>query len=599
MRPYSVSPPGAGWERSGGLSSACSLELVTEAGSCERIESPAPKAPVWIACPERKSETRGVITNKRSAFTANLQRHGISISSTKLNLFLETSINSTATCVFSRYNFKCPDKENNVTKSYLSAAAWTLAILTALLSPARTSAEHEHSSNSGSHQDEPWLRHQKHQQEQQQSLLRRQQRESELKTQEEQAHRAQEAARAAERAARAQQEEKNRIAREAAQNALATSRMQQEQKDRQAKESAQKAQRAAHMQRERRDRLAEEAARNAHIQQEIKDNQAKEAARNAHIQQEIKDHQAKEAAENAFEQSERVRKEQAHRAAHDGRVRQAEAIEQQKLAIERQKETQEQQLKQQANFAAQPFAQGVVRPFQPPPVGPHTIPLDKAMMMPALEEGITAEEREHAIQVENNLRRHLLALQVPPATFSQVQSNVLNRFLSNYQTNIMGQAVNFNPQDTYVSAIPSYEYPAWWHPSPGWIFANGFTLGGLINVGMDWLRWGWHPYYGPPPEGFICAADYVPTPAIYYPAYGLWRIAGVNGWASAGPGAEYTGPISVEILEHRKITVQDPFSGQNVNRLVNVPYLYNAFYFPEFQRWGFMNRHGNFVLLSI
>ena len=73
-------------------------------------------------------------------------------------------------------------------------------------------------------------------------------------------------------------------------------------------------------------------------------------------------------------------------------------------------------------------------------------------------------------------------------------------------------------------------------------------LGSLAN-GLDWLRWGWHPYYGPLPDGFV-ATDYVPTPWIYFPAYGLWRQPGIMGWAPSGPPFNYSGPISVEVSNH-------------------------------------------------
>jgi len=218
--------------------------------------------------------------------------------------------------------------------------------------------------------------------------------------------------------------------------------------------------------------------------------------------------------------------------------------------------------------------------------------------MPVLDAAVTEEERAHADQVEQCLREHLVALPSPPPDYAQVQSNVLNTFLGNYQTNVLGQSVTFNPQDTYVTTVPTYEYPTWWHPAPGWIFSNGFTLGGAVNVGLDWLRWGWHPYYGPPPDGFVCAANYVPTPVIYFPAYGLWRVAGISGWASSGPSVDYTGPISVEVLEHRKATILDPYTGRNVTKIINVPYLYNGFYFPEYGRWGYTNRHGYFILIN-
>ena len=97
----------------------------------------------------------------------------------------------------------------------------------------------------------------------------------------------------------------------------------------------------------------------------------------------------------------------------------------------------------------------------------------------------------------------------------------------------------------------------------------------------------------------MCADDFVPTPYIYFPAYGLWRIAGAPGWAAEGPDLDYTGPITVEMLEHRRLAVTDPYTGRTINRVINVPYFYNAFFFPEYGRWGYVNRHGYFILLNI
>ncbi|HEY9758172.1 MAG TPA: hypothetical protein V6C97_23605 [Oculatellaceae cyanobacterium] len=103
---------------------------------------------------------------------------------------------------------------------------------------------------------------------------------------------------------------------------------------------------------------------------------------------------------------------------------------------------------------------------------------------------------------------------------------------------------------------------------------------------MDWLRCGWHPYYGPPPDGFLCASDYIPTTWIYFPAYGLWQQPGVYSWAPSGPPFEYTGPITVEVLEPRHVHVRDPYTGWERTQVMNVVYLYKAFYDEEYEHWG-------------
>lgn len=240
------------------------------------------------------------------------------------------------------------------------------------------------------------------------------------------------------------------------------------------------------------------------------------------------------------------------------------------------------------------------RPIQPRAFTGKSVPIGKAISMPVLEQNVSAAERQHAQTVTQNLQRHLIA--VPgghaPSNFSQIRSASVNSYLNNYPSFINNRRLIINRQNTFINNVPQYEYPYWWHPSAGWCFSNSFTLGSLVN-GLDWLRWGWHPYYGPLPDGFVCATDYVPTPWIYFPAYGLWRQPGIMGWAPSGPPFNYSGPISVEVLEPRHVSVNDPYTGMVTTRIINVPYFYNAYFNPQDERWGYTNRHGYFVLLNL
>ena len=129
--------------------------------------------------------------------------------------------------------------------------------------------------------------------------------------------------------------------------------------------------------------------------------------------------------------------------------------------------------------------------------------------------------------------------------------------------------------------------------------ASGFTFGNSIQADLNWLRWGWHPYYGPQPDGFVCARDYAPTPWIYIPAYGTWRQPGINAYVPYGPPEDYTGPISVEVFEPRQVNVSVPFGGWMPQQVINAVYFYNAYYFPEAGRYGYMNRHGNWIWLNL
>jgi hypothetical protein len=111
-----------------------------------------------------------------------------------------------------------------------------------------------------------------------------------------------------------------------------------------------------------------------------------------------------------------------------------------------------------------------------------------------------------------------------------------------------------------------------------------------MNIGMDWLGFGWQPYYGDSPDGFICARDYIPTPWMYESATNQWTQPGLFTYVNEGPNLDYTGPITVEVIEQ--------FRGRR-GRIINVPYLYDAFYYPDVGRWGYATRQGYFIWLNV
>ncbi|MGH2506165.1 MAG: hypothetical protein ACRDHZ_01885, partial [Ktedonobacteraceae bacterium] len=242
-----------------------------------------------------------------------------------------------------------------------------------------------------------------------------------------------------------------------------------------------------------------------------------------------------------------------------------------------------------------------IRPVSPRPFNVPQVRLDKAVAMPVLEQNISDEEREHANLVNQNLAAHLYAVAAnqAPQTFGEMQNYWHNAYFNKYPVVWNNQTAYLTPQNCFVNVVQPNMYPYWYNPQPGWQYCNGFSLGNMTNVAANWLGFGWHPYYGPRPEGFVCATNYFPTLWTYVPAYGLWRVAGEQGWAPSGPPYDYSGPISVEVWEPRHVSVRDPYTGWATKRVVNVLYMYNAFFFPNMERWGYTNRHGYFVWLNL
>ncbi|MBU6453314.1 MAG: hypothetical protein KGS72_16140 [Cyanobacteria bacterium REEB67] len=229
------------------------------------------------------------------------------------------------------------------------------------------------------------------------------------------------------------------------------------------------------------------------------------------------------------------------------------------------------------------------------------VPLAKAIAMPILAPNARPEDREHLDQVQRNLQAHLIAVSEAdqPSNIIRMRDFAREQYFNNYQATIANQQYVINRQNTFINALEQNQWPVWYQPQPGYQFSNGFTFGDTLRADLNWLRWGWHPYYGPRPEGFVCARDYVPTPWIYIPAYGTWRQPGINAYVPYGPPFDYTGPISVEVFEPRSVNVGLPFGAFLPQQVVNVVYFYNAYYFPEFERYGYMNRHGNWIWLNL
>ncbi len=231
------------------------------------------------------------------------------------------------------------------------------------------------------------------------------------------------------------------------------------------------------------------------------------------------------------------------------------------------------------------------RPSTLPPLGLHNVPLQKAFPIPDFTHA-TSNQREHARNAEQNLRAHLIAVPMnqAPKNYAHIRNNQLSTYYNNYSVFVNNQQYSINRQNThYYPVQPSY-YPEWYQPNNNWVFSNGFTLGNAINIGLEWLGFGWQPYYGAAPVGFICNRDYMPTPWMYDAMTNQWRQPGLYTYMSEGPDSEYTGPITVEVIEQ----VRD-----RRGRIINVPYLYNAFYYPEFGRWGYENRQGYFIWLDV
>jgi hypothetical protein len=90
---------------------------------------------------------------------------------------------------------------------------------------------------------------------------------------------------------------------------------------------------------------------------------------------------------------------------------------------------------------------------------------------------------------------------------------------------------------------------------------------------------------------------YVPTPWMYVPWQNQWRQPGMMGWAPGGPPPEYTMPITVQAVEPTQITMLNAV-GMPVVQTINQVFMYNAYYYPRWGRWGYLNRHGYFIWVN-
>jgi hypothetical protein len=221
-----------------------------------------------------------------------------------------------------------------------------------------------------------------------------------------------------------------------------------------------------------------------------------------------------------------------------------------------------------------------------------SVPLQTAFSIPDFARSATSNQRGHARIATQNMRTHLIAVPFSraPRDYSRIRTAQMSSYYNNYQIYVNDQPYYINRQNTQYYPVGQSNYPDWYQPNSNWVFSNGFSLGNIIRVGMDWLGFGWQPYYGEAPVGFICARDYMPTPWMYEPATNQWRQPGLYTYVSVGPDYEYTGPITVEVIE--------AFRGRH-GRITNVLYLYNAFYYPEEDRWGYVNRQGYFIWVDV
>jgi hypothetical protein len=378
------------------------------------------------------------------------------------------------------------------------------------------------------------------------------------------------------------------------------------------KQQEQQRNQAAQMQKEQQEQQRNQAAQMQKEQQEQQRNQAAQMQKEQGQQRNQSAQMQKEQQEQQRNQAAQMQREQEHNRQPNqvvgnmnermpGAQRQPGESAQQAAQQAEQREGREERGGTQIAAQGQHMNPGAsfVRAAKPRAITAGVIPTAKAVSMPVLEPGATAQEQQHAAAATKNLQRHLIAVPAnqAPQNGAGIRNSTVNNYFNNYRATVNNRQISINRQNTNFYNVPPTQFPQWWQPDAGWTYSNGFTIGSL-PCNSDWLGYGWHPYWGPPPDGFVCESDYVPTPWFYIPAAGLWRQPGVMGYADYGPPYDYEGPITVEVMEPRHVHVRDPFTGWTNDRVINVVYFYNAYYYPEFERYGYMNRHGYFIWLN-
>jgi len=358
---------------------------------------------------------------------------------------------------------------------------------------------------------------------------------------------------------------------------------QQEQRDQQAAQ-----QKAKSAQQEKRQRANQQDQRDQQAAQQQAKN-AQQQERQRANQQDQREHQAAQEQSKNAQQQERQRANQQDQRDQKAAQDQAKHNQQQELLSN---DKQEQRIERLNSAIRTPaFDKATRRPSSRTPLNVSNVPLQKAFRMPDFMRNANAEQRERAQNTERNMREHLIAVQMShaPRNYARIRNSQLNSYYNNYPFFANNQQYYINRQNTHYYPVAQNYYPNWYQPNNNWVFSNGFTLGNVINIGLEWLGFGWQPYYGETPVGFICARDYMPTPWMYESMSNQWRQPGLYTYMSEGPNSDYTGPITVEVIEQ----VSGPGGS-----LINVPYLYNAFYYPESGRWGYENQQGYFIWLD-
>jgi hypothetical protein len=434
----------------------------------------------------------------------------------------------------------------------------------------------------------------------------------------EQTQRAQQERQLQEQAQKAQQLQQERQLQEQAQRA------QQLQQERQLQEQTQRAQQ---LQQER--QLQEQTQRAQQLQQERQlQEQAQRAQQLQERQLQIQAQKAQQLQERQLqEQAQKAQQERAQETLKEQQIQQRQAQGANERARELQLQNQQRQIEEartnQANLEERQLREraanvpplgitghapagipaGVFaakRGATPPPLNLRSVPIKTAAPAPFIAPNISAAQRQQALLASQNLQAHLIPIPMAqvPVNIPQIRNQQLAFYTNNYPYFFDNRPFYINRQNTYVNELGPGYYPSWYTPAPGWRFCNGFALGSLMNGDLNWVRAGWEPCWGPPPEGFVCESDYVPTPWIYFPAINAWRQAGYPDYVDYGPPPDYTGPITVEILEPVKSVFMGP-DGVPHRDVINELYFYNAYFYSDFERWGYTNDRGYFIWLNV